>query len=201
MTRIVHHFKGARSVRLLWMLEELGLAYEVARESIAEKSDALKRRHPLAKIPCFVDGDVIIQESTAAVDYLANRYGGGAFAVKPDEADYPLYLQWLHAAEPTLMQPIFMVVAHTMLFPEDKRRPSLAEAGRASAHNVFRWLDRDLKGRDFLAEGRMSAADVALGYACYVGRYSKVLTDDFPEVRRYWDGLKARPAARRALAA
>lgn len=200
MARIVHHFKGARSVRVVWMLEELGLDYEVVTESVSAKSDALKARHPLAKIPSFVDGDVVINESTAAVEYLANRYGDGAFAVKPDEADYARYLQWLHAAEATLMQPMFMVVAHTMLFAEEKRRPKLAELGRADSHKVLAWLDQDLRDRDYIAAGRMTAADVTLGYACYVGRYSKVLTDEFPNVRRYWDGLKTRPAAQAALA-
>lgn len=199
--RRLFHAQGARSVRVRWMLEELELAYELAEETLGQPSAALKEAHPLGRIPVFVDGDVVLRESTAAIDYLARSYGDGRMALGPDEVEFPRYLEWLHAAEGTVMPPILQYLMHAQLLPEDQRISTVAESGRTRSADVLAWLDREMAGRSFVAGDRMTAADVTLGYVCYIGRFAKLLDDRYSELRRYWNGLKSRPAAQRALAA
>lgn len=200
-TRRLFHAQGARSVRVRWMLEELELSYELVEETLRQPSDALKDAHPLGRLPAFVDGDVILRESTAAIDYLARTYGDGRMALTPDEADFPRYLEWLHGAEGTVMPPMFQHLMHAQLLPVEQRIAAVAEIGRSRSADVLGWLNREMSGRSFVAGDRMTAADVTIGYACYIGRFTKLLDDRYPELRRYWDGLKSRPAAQRALAA
>jgi glutathione S-transferase len=200
MAITLYHFQSARSVRPRWMLEELGLPYTIEREEMGNYSDDLKARSPLGKIPFLIDGTVELSESTAIVHYLSERYGQGRYSVGPDHAMFPRYVQWLHAAEGTLMEPLFMQLRHTRLLPEDQRNPEEAQRGKEMAERVLAWLNRDLGGEPFIAGDTFTAADVCVGYSIYIARVMKLLDERYPALVAYWDGLKARPALQAALA-
>ena len=113
----LHFAPNSRAVRTLWLLEELGLEYELNRMDFHPKdlkSDAHRARHPLGRIPVLEDGDVTIWESGAIAEYILERHKNGGLKPSPDASNYPKYLQWFHYCEGMVMPPINTIVVHTI---------------------------------------------------------------------------------------
>ena len=110
----VHHLNNSRSQRILWLLEELGLEYEIVRyqrdQATRLAPPAIKAIHPLGKSPVIRDGGLVVAESGAIVEYLVGRYGNGRLAPKVDftSPDYVAYVHWLHFAEGSAMLPLLL---------------------------------------------------------------------------------------------
>jgi glutathione S-transferase len=199
----LHHVPNTRSGRIVWLLEELALDYELNRLEFhpkALKSDEHRARHPLGRVPVLEDGEVTLYESGAIIEYLINRHGGGALKPIVDAARYPDFLQWFHYCEGMVMPPINTIVVQTkILSPERRSEEVLGQAQRLLSKSLAP-IDAALEGREFLI-GEFSAADIQLGHAVFMSGRLGCVTPDMNNIAAYITRLEARPAFQTAMAA
>ena len=120
----LHFAPNSRASRTLWLLEELGLEYELNRMDFHPKdlkSDEHRARHPLGRIPVLEDGETSIFESGAIAEYILERHKNGGLKPASDDPNFPEYLQWFHYCEGMVMPPINTIVVHTLLLPPERR--------------------------------------------------------------------------------
>jgi glutathione S-transferase len=198
----LYHCPGARSVRPLWTLEEMGLEYELVTLPFPPRF--LQREYlevnPLGTVPCMVDGDVNMTESAGISQYLVDRYGPTPLAVTVDEPDYGAYLNWLHRSDATLTFPLTLVLRYTQLEPEEKRNPQVAEDYRRWFLARMRCVEEATADREFLCASRFTIADVCIAYAIHLANSLGIEEVFTPNVKRYWDAIIERPAYQRAAA-
>ena len=209
---VVHHLENSRSQRVLWMLEELGLPYEIRlykRQPSLQAPDELRAVHPLGKSPVITDGDLVIAESGAILEYLVERYGEGRFVPPAGSPDRLRYRYFLHYAEGSLMPLLFLKIVF-MKLPE--RVPFLmrpvASAISAGADKAllgpqlashFAFLEGELKGREWFA-GDFSAADVQMSFPLEAaGARGGLDRARLPNLGALLDRIHARPAYKRAI--
>lgn len=200
---ILYHCANARSFRPLWTLEEMGLPYELKMLPFPPRVHAKDYLavNPLGTIPALLDGPLRMTESAAICQYLATRHGPTPLAVAPDEPDFGLYLNWLHFGEATLTFPQTIVLRYSQLEPPKRRLPQAAEDYARWFLARLRGIEAALADRDFLCAGRFTVADISVGYALMLTRYTG-LEKSVPEiVAAYWQRLRQRGGFKRALAA
>jgi glutathione S-transferase len=206
---ILYHAPQSRSVRPRWCLEEMGLPYVLERLSVIGEArgnvggEAFKAVNPLQKVPALKDGDQVVLESLAICEYLANRYGPSPLVVKPDEADYARYLEWLHFGEATMSMSINLMLAHVALLPEKHRNPAMAKWALDMVSAQLNLLaERGLENgqRDFLAGDRLTLADMSLGYMLFLLKITKQFHVVPDVVAAYFDRLRATESWKRATA-
>ncbi|MEM7422771.1 MAG: glutathione S-transferase, partial [Pseudomonadota bacterium] len=120
----VYFAPNTRAVRTIWLLEELGLAYDLEMYKLGDKAMRAPEYlsiNPNGRVPVVDDGDVRLSESTAIAQYIVARYGDGRMAPPVESPDFPVYLQWLHYAEGMLMMPMGQIVVETILLPPERR--------------------------------------------------------------------------------
>ncbi len=197
----LHHCVSARSFRPLWMLEELGLPYELKMLPFPPR--ALARQflevNPAGTVPAFFDGATRMTESSAICHYLAARYSPGVLAVDVAEPDFGPWLNWLHFGEATLTFPQTLVLRYGRFEPKERRQPQVVEDYTKWFLARLRTLQPVLAEREFLCAGRFTAADVSVGYALLVAEYLGFVPRFEPAVAAYWARLRTRPALLRAL--
>ncbi|HKC50439.1 MAG TPA: glutathione S-transferase [Myxococcota bacterium] len=195
----VHHLNNSRSQRVLWLLEELGLPYEIvsyqrdATTNLAPES--LKRIHPLGKSPVIRDGAQVLIESGAILEYIVRKYGKGKLAPADSSPDWPRYLQFLHYAEGSAMLPVMLKLYLSRI---GEAGAPLAPRVTSEIENHFGWLDGELAHSDFFVGKELSAADINLSFPIQAARLLHGL-DKFPNLARFLDRVHARPAYKRAL--
>lgn len=198
----LYHCPGARSMRPLWTLEEMGLEYELVTLPFPPRF--LQREYlevnPLGTVPCMVDGEVNMTESAGIAQYLVERYGPTPLAVTVDEPDYGAYLNWLHRSDATLTFPQTLVLRYTQLEPEEKRNPQVAEDYRRWFLARMRCVEEATADRQFLCANRFTIADVCISYAIHLANSLGIDEVFTPNVKRYWDSIIERPAYQRAAA-
>ncbi|MHA6261866.1 glutathione S-transferase family protein [Arenibacterium sp. CAU 1754] len=193
---------NSRAVRIAWLLEELGLDYELERFNLGDRAmrdEQYLSVHPMGRVPALEDGDVTIFESTAIVQYILARHGNGRLVPATDSPEFPQYLQWLHYAEGMIMPPINTIVVETILLPPERRTELNVKRATKLLNQMLAAVERHMEGRDYLA-GEFSGADVVTGHAVIV---SQTLGGDFsdkPNLTAYAARLKERPALQKALA-
>jgi len=194
---------NTRAVRIAWLLEELGLSYDIERYSLGDpamRSAEFRAVHPLGRVPVLEDGEVRLFESGAIVQYLLARHADGALQPDPASPDFPVYLQWLHYAEGMLMPPVNTIVVETVLLPPDRRsEPHVKRASKLLAQMLGSIEAHMADGRDYLA-GDFSGADIMLGHAVAAARTFGAEIDGLPHLAAYLDRLAARPAWQKAHA-
>ena len=194
------HSPRTRSMRVLWMLEEMGLDCEVVNAGFPPKDAEFAAANPTGTLPLLIDGDVRITESIAILQYLAGRYGPTDLAVGPGEAGFADYLQFLEVGEASLAALLTSLVRTRFLAPADQKANWTVENTRAVYLDRLKLVAAQLERGPFMAAGRFTAADISVGYALGFGEGLK-LADGFPAgVLDYWRGLQARPAYQRAAA-
>jgi glutathione S-transferase len=197
----VHHLNNSRSQRILWLLEELELPYKVvgySRDPATRLAPpALKAIHPLGKSPVIRDGELVIAESGAIVEYLAGKYGDGRLMPARDfnSADYVAYLHWLHFAEGSAMLPLLLKLYVARL--REAAAP-LTPRIESELKNHFDYMEAALGNNDYFVANRFSAADIQLSFVLDAGA-SRGPMKDYPNLTRLHERLRARPAYRRAL--
>ena len=197
----LHFAPNSRAGRIVWLLEELGLAYDINKMAFHPqdlKSDAHRARHPLGRVPVLDDGDIRIFESGAIVEYVLARHKNGG--LKPAEAadEFPQYLQWFHYCEGMVMPPVNTIVVQTVLLPPDRRdETALAQAQRLLS-KALEPVHAALEGRDYLI-GDFSAADIMLGHACFMINRLGCVGDDMPHLKAYVERVANRPAFKTAI--
>jgi glutathione S-transferase len=199
----LYHCTGSRSARVLWLLEELGLPYEI--EVLPFDPEALRAVDyfaidPYGKLPMLVDDAVTMFESVAIVQYVLERYGGGRLMPERGSADFGECLQWMQFGETTLMGPVSQVLQHVRLLPEDQRRPEVAEQGRRTFAYYAGRLDRRLSSLTYLIDDEFSAADIVVGYTLYAADRCALLSPRLHNVCAYYQRLRDRPAFAKAIA-
>jgi glutathione S-transferase len=200
----LHHCVSARSFRPLWTLEELGLPYALRMLPFPPRVHAKTylQENPLGTIPLMVDGDTRMTESAAICQYLCARHGGDTpLQLGAAEPDYGAFLNYLHFGEATLTFPQTLVLRYGLFEPDERRQPQVAQDYAKWFLARLRGVEARLDGREFLAGGRFTVADVSVGYALMLASLIR-LAPQFPErVRGYWQRLQEREAFQRAMRA
>jgi glutathione S-transferase len=210
----VHHLNNSRSQRVLWLLEELGLPYEIkpyqrdAKTMLAPPE--LKQVHPLGKSPVITDGDITVAESGAIIEYLVTTYGQGRLKPAAGSEDARRWTYWLHFAEGSAMPPLLM----KLIFGRIQTAPMpffVKPIAKAIARNVLTsFVDPNLKGQlDFMeaelgqrawfAGNEFSAADIQMSFPVEAAAQRAGLDASRPKLMAWLKAIHARPAYRRAL--
>jgi glutathione S-transferase len=197
----LHHCLSARSFRPLWMLEELGIPYEL---KVLPFPPRLKSReflavNPLGTVPALFDGEVRMTESAAICQYLAARFSPGQLDVACHEPHFGPYLNYLHFGEATLTFPQTLVLRYAHFEPPERRQLQVADDYARWFLARLRTLEPVLAEADFLCAGRFTAADVSVGYALLLAQHLGLHERFTPAVQAYWRRLQERAAYRRAL--
>ncbi|HEX5738204.1 MAG TPA: glutathione S-transferase family protein [Hydrogenophaga sp.] len=198
---LLHHCVSARSLRPLWMLEELGLPYELRMLPFPPRVHARPylSANPLGTVPLLEDGATRMTESAAMCQYLCARHSPGVLDVQPDEPAYGAYLNWLHMSDATLTFPQTLVLRYTHFEPPERQQPQVAADYARWFLARLRALEAALQNSEHLCAGRFTAADVTVGYALVLARHLGLDAQFPPAVAAYWQRLQERPAFRRAL--
>jgi glutathione S-transferase len=210
----VHHLNNSRSQRVLWLLEELGVPYEVRRYERDAKTmlapPALLAVHPLGKSPVIVDGAVTVAESGAIIDYLVDRYGDGRLIPPAGTPERLRYTYWLHYAEGSAMPPLLLKLVFDRVASNPAPWPISAIARRiaATVQNAFigpqlkrhlDYMEAELAAHTWFAGGEFTAADVQMSFPLEAAASRAGLNASRPRLMAFLDRIHARDAYKRAL--
>ncbi|THD44371.1 MAG: glutathione S-transferase [Bradyrhizobium sp.] len=209
---IVHHLENSRSHRVLWLLEELGVSYEIKlykRDPVTMLAPpALRAVHPLGKSPVIVDGAITLGESGAIVEYLVEKYPAPAMAPARGTAEWARYLYWLHFAEGTAMPSLLLkLVLHRMATaPPWPIRPIVAPVVRRARDQIVTprlaenldLMEAELNRSTWFAGEAFSAADIQMSYPIEASVRRAGLDARRPKLMAYLQRIRERPAYRRA---
>ncbi|OYV02374.1 MAG: glutathione S-transferase [Burkholderiales bacterium PBB5] len=194
---VVHHLNESRSQRVLWLLEELGVPYEIrhyARDAVTRLAPPeLKAVHPLGKSPVLQDGGQTLIESGAIVDYLIRHHGGAHLQPAQPSAEFEAYNQWLHYAEGSAMLPLLLKLYVSRL---GEAGAPLGPRIESELANHLGFVDRALQGREWLVGDALTGADIQMSF---VGEAARGLRRDYPALDAWVRRFQQRPAYRRAL--
>ena len=198
----LHFAPNSRAGRIVWLLEELELPYELNRMDFHPKdlkSDEHLSRHPLGRVPVLDDGDVRIFESGAIVEYVLARHKNGGLKPAVDSPMFPEYLQWFHYCEGMVMPPVNTIVVQTLLLPPERRDETALSQAQRLLGKALAPVDEALAGRDYLI-GDFSAADIMLGHALFMSNRTGCVTDEMTNIKGYIGRIEQRPAFQKAMA-
>ena len=197
----IYHAPNTRSVRILWLFEELGLPYELENYKLGDpgmRSPEYLKVHPMGRVPVLEDEEVKIFESGAIIQYVLAKYGDGRFVPDQESVDFANYLQWFHYAEGMIMPQINIIVVESILLPEDRRNKVNLERAQKLLTRMLTAVEQGLDGRDYLAR-EFSGADIMTGHACVVSARLGADISDKPNVAAYTQRLEARAGLKTAF--
>jgi len=197
----VHFVPGTRAGRVVWLLEELGLEYEVnimpfTKEGL--KSSEHRSRHALGRVPVLEDGDISIFESGAIIDYVLERHKNGGLKPSSDSPEFPFYLQWYHYCEGMVMPPMNQIVVQTILLPPDRRDETVLNQAKNLLTKSLAPVNENLAEKDYLI-GDFSAADLMLGHSCFMANRMGCVSEEMQNIKDYVVRINARPAFQKAI--
>ena len=196
----VYHSQGARSLRVLWLCEEMDVPYQTAEASFFKPSDEFKAVNPLRTVPAMVDGDVRMIESVAMMIYIMAKYGPTDLEVKPDERGYGDYLQFLMFGEAGVAAYGNPLVATRFMAPEDQKQNWTAGYLKNAILKRLEFVGERLGGNPFVAADRFTAADISVAYIVTGAKFAGIDEDIPASVKSYVAELHKRPAYQRAAA-
>jgi len=211
---VVHHLENSRSQRVLWLLEELGVPYEVKRYARDPQTmlapAALRAVHPLGKSPVVTDDGQTVAESGAIVEYLVGRYGEGRLAPPQDTPERQRYRYWMHYAEGSLMPPLLLKLVFDRVesapMPFFVKPIARSIAGRAKSSFIgpqialhLDWIESELGRSTWFAGDELSAADIQMSFPLEAAAARGGLDVRRPRTMAFLERVHARPAYRRAL--
>jgi glutathione S-transferase len=198
----LYHCRDARSLRPLWALEELGLEYELVNMPFPPRVGypGYLTINPLGTVPTFIDGDLVMTESSGICHYLADRHAPNPLRVDAAEPEYGAYLNWLYRSDATLTFPQTIVLRYSRLEPQARRLPQAVEDYSIWYLSRLRSVEAALEDREFLCADRFTIADIAVHFALYFGRSLGLDERYKPNCRAYLERLMDRPAFKRAMA-
>ena len=196
----IHHLNESRSRRITWMLEELGQDYTIINYQRDPKTrlapPELKAIHPLGKAPVIRDGDEVLIESGAIIEYLVRTYGNGHFAPAMGTSAYNRYIQLLHYGEGSAMLPLMLKLYASRL---GEAGAPLQPRINSEIQNHMGWLDRELVNKTYFVGDSLTGADVQLSFVAQNVASGKG-AEMFPNLARFVVMIEARPAYQRAIA-
>lgn len=190
----LHHAHQTRSMRTLWLLHELGVAFEVVVHPFGKnlRDAAYLKLNPAGRVPALEIGDEVLFETGAIAQYLCELHPQAGLGRAPGHAERADWLVWLHFAETVTQHVAALTQQHIVLYDDTMRSPVIMKLEAARLGKCFGALDDRLAGREYLLASGFSAADVACGYAVYAGsHYVKVA--EFEALSAWFDRLRARP--------
>ncbi len=196
----LYYSPRTRAVRPRWLLEEMGLPYELIRLNLNDFSQSQPNYleiHPHGAVPALVDGDLTLIESGAICMYLADQYAEKNLAPPVGSHLRPYYLQWMFYCPGTFEGPFTQLFQQTRGLPEAERSPVLAEKARIDFQEVIQLIEKSLQGKEFLLGDTFSAADIMLGHSLLNAKRYQML-HNVPHLEAYLARLEARPARQRA---
>jgi glutathione S-transferase len=211
---VVHHLNNSRSQRVLWLLEELGIEYEIKCYQRNPKTmlapASLREVHPLGKSPVITDGALTVAESGAIVEYLVEHYGGGRFVPPPGTPERLRYTYWLHYAEGSAMTPLLLKLVFDRIakgpMPFFARPVARAIARRAKSAFIepqiarhLDYLEAELGKSTWFAGNEFTAADIQMSFPLETAAAWAGLDKSRPKLMGFLERIHARPAYRRAL--
>jgi glutathione S-transferase len=210
----VHHLNNSRSQRVLWLLEEMGLEYEIRRYRRDPKTmlapASLREIHPLGKSPVITDGDLTLAESGAIIEYLVDKYGQGRFAPARGTPERTRYTYWLHYAEGSAMPPLLLKLVFTQM-PKAPMpaliRPIVRRVARGVQESYvdpqiamhLDYLESEIAKSLWFAGREFTAADVQMSFPIEAAASRGGLDDRRPHLFGYLGRIRARPAYQRAI--
>lgn len=197
----VHFVAGTRAGRVVWLLEELELEYEVnimpfTKEGL--KSPEHRSRHALGRVPVLEDGEISIFESGAIIDYVLERHKNGGLKPSSDSSEFPFYLQWYHYCEGMVMPPMNQIVVQTILLPPDRRDETVLNQAKSLLTKSLAPVNENLSDKDYLI-GDFSAADLMLGHSCFMANRLGCVSEEMQNIKDYVARINARPAFQKAI--
>jgi glutathione S-transferase len=193
----VHHLNNSRSQRILWLLEELGVPYEIVKyermSPVPLAPPELKAVHPLGKSPVLDDGGRVIAESGAEVEYIIDTYGKGRMKPKAGSDDYWRYVEWMHYAEGSAMLPLLLALYTSML---GDAAAALNPRVDSEIANNLSYLESAIKGRQFFVGNDLTGADIQL---LFVLEAAGARLEPYPELVKSRARMQARPAYKRGI--
>jgi glutathione S-transferase len=197
----VHHLGISQSDRIVWLCEELGIPYTLKRyqrDPVTRMAPAeYKAIHPFGTAPVITDGDLVLGESGAIIEYIIAKHGGGRLALKPDHPDFADYLHWFHFANGSLMPAMMMELARRAV----GNAPSgVTKSLSARGNNAYDMIEKRLGVADYFAGKEFTAADIMMLFPLTTLRHflPKDLTP-FPNIRAYLKRIGERPNFQRAI--
>ncbi len=194
----LHHLNQSRSKRIIWMLEELGVDYEiVSYQRNTETMFAppeLKQIHQLGKSPVLEDGDLVFTESGAIIEHLVRQYGADKFGPSSDSPEYVYYLQWLHFAEGSAMVPILLRLFVQLDGCETNFMKDYAEQELAL---ILGYMNDELADRDYLCGTQFTGADVLNSFVLEMASPNDGLAN-YSNLQAYMERIGSRPACKKA---
>jgi len=198
----VYHLSTSRSERIVWLMEELDLPYTLERhqrEPTGAAPDALKEIHPLGKAPIIRDGDTVLAESGAIVDYIVHRHGAGRLAVPPQAPEYARYLYWLHFAEGSLMS--LMLIALVLSRVPEGSASAAGTRVLARMKQMLAFVDAELAAGPYFAGEQFTAADVMMTFPFTTMRlFLDYDLSPHSNILEYLVRIESRPAFQKAMA-
>jgi glutathione S-transferase len=196
---VVHHLNNSRSQRILWLLEELGVPYEIkhyARDAVTSLAPPeLKAVHPLGKSPVVSDGAEVLAESGMIIDVLARRYSPH-LAVETGSPDYPQYMHWLHFAEGSAMTP-FLLALYTGRLGEAGAPLQPRIMGEIANH--LSYVESHMAGRTYFVGDSLTGADIQMSFIGEIAKGQGALAG-MPNTKAWIEAMHARPQWQAALA-
>jgi len=198
----VHHLGKSQSERIVRLCEELEIPYELKRYARDAKTmlapPDYKALHPIGAAPVITDGDLVLAESGAIVDYIMAKYGNGRLALRPDDADFAQFLYWFHFANGTLQAGMGRLMILNWLKLTDDNPMLVGTRGRVD--RAFDLVDARVRDADYLAGKTFTTADIMIGFSLTTMRYFQPYDiQRCPNVVKYLGRIAARPAYRRAM--
>lgn len=197
----LHFAPNSRAGRIVWLLEELGLPYELNKMAFHPKdlkSDEHRARHPLGRVPVLEDGDVTLFESGAIVEYILERHKNGGLKPAVSDATFPAYLQWFHYCEGMVMPPVNTIVVQTILLPPEKRDETALGQAQRLLTKALAPVNETLADKTYLI-GDFSGADIMLGHASFMSNMLGCVPEEMSGLKAYVARVAERPAFQKAM--
>jgi glutathione S-transferase len=195
----IFHAPRTRSLRIVWLCEEMGLPYEIAAVKFSDPSPEFLAVNPLKSLPALRDGGVSMIESVAMMIYITAKYGPTDLELTPGDPDYAKYLQFLLFGEAGLAMYGNPLVATKFFAPEDKRENWTADYLKQTFVKRLGFIETHLGNSPYIVGDRFTAADISVGYSIGLTGFAAG-AEPSPKLKAYHDRLTARPAYQRAVA-
>ena len=197
---VVHHLNNSRSQRIVWLLEELGADYKIEHYKRDAKTNLappeLRGVHPLGKSPVIQDGDLVLAESGAIIEYLVERYGNGRLVPPRGTPEHIRYLHWMHFAEGTIM---LHLVARLYLSRVGEPAKALQTRVESMIGAELDVVEAELARSPCLAGNELTAADVQMMFPLEFAAFASLVAERHSRLRGYIKRMQERPAYRRAV--
>ena len=197
----LHFSSNSRAQRILWLLEELKLEYNLNKIKFHPselKSDEHRKRHPLGRVPVLEDGETIIYESGAIVEYIIARHSNGELKPKVSDPSFPDYLQWFHYCEGMIMPPMNTIVVHTLILPQERRDEEVLRQAKNLLTKALVPVNQLLDKNQYLID-KFSGVDFMLGHSLYMSNKLKCISDEMININRYLNLINEREAFQKAI--